>query len=471
MNATPSPVHTPISRRDFLRLAGVAAGVTLLAACSPAAPNSADSTQAPVDQRDQAPAKEDITISWWNQFGSSVEEAVTQIVNDFQASHPHIKVEFELSGGPPGGGEYTEVLLARIAAGNPPDSATLWSPPSQFGIRGALTAIDTMMAGADTATPDAFYEGVLKSCQWQGKTYGLPASAGAGCIFYNKEALEAKGIPTDRESFPTTWNEIKDLSAELTVWEGDELVSAGFVPWTAGWLNPVWSQLNGGLFFNASELKYELDSEENVAWLNYWVSYLDDLYRGNIETFNLFGAFGDVYPESAFALGINTIDHSGSWACTDVELPFEWEVARMPVGPTGTVSKTGYWPNWWVLPNGGAHPEEAFQLSEYFCTDGWVTWYRRVMDTPAWRNFPEGVVTEKLSQVVGDERAHDIHGFFADYLNNAAEMWTSPIEDFANDTFNSALDEVLHKTKTSSQALAEAQALCQSRLDETLKDL
>lgn len=471
MNEKPSPLYASLSRREFLRIAGLAAGATLLAACAPSTPGTTP-TEETVDQPTGPTTQEQVTISWWNQFSTPIcQETFPVVINEFETKYPNIKVEFEISGGPPGGGSYTEVLLARIAAGNPPDTATMWSPPSQFGARGALTAIDSMMESAELARPDAFYEGVIKSCQWQGKTYGLPASAGAGCIFYNKTAFEERGIPAEREDFPTTWDGIRELSAELTVWEGDELKTAGFVPWGAGWLNPVWSQLSGGQFFDAGELKYKIDSDENIEWMNYWLSYLNDQYRGDIERFNLFGSFGSVYPETGFALGISTIEHEGSWACTDVEFTFDWEIAKLPYSPRVTKSKTGYWPNWWVMPRGVPHPQEAFLLCEYFCTEGWVTWYKQVMDTPAWKGFPEGVITERLIDVVGLERAEDIHLFFADYLNDAAEMWTSPIEDFANDTFNSALDEILHKTKTPAVALAEAQALCQSRLEETLRDL
>ena len=69
------------------------------------------------------------------------------------------------------------------------------------------------------------------------------------------------------------------------------------------------------------------------------------------------------------------------------------------------------------------------------------------------------------------ERAQDIHDFFATYLEDGVAMWNSPIEDFASDTIGAAIDEVLHEVKTAGEALAEAQALCQSTLDETLHKL
>jgi ABC-type glycerol-3-phosphate transport system substrate-binding protein len=99
------------------------------------------------------PPAEKVKISWCNQFSTPLcQELFPRIVGDFMTLNPNIEVEFEITGGPPGGGDYTEVLLARIAAGNPPDSITLWSPPSQFGAQGALMAIDSYIASAKVAT-------------------------------------------------------------------------------------------------------------------------------------------------------------------------------------------------------------------------------------------------------------------------------------------------------------------------------
>jgi multiple sugar transport system substrate-binding protein len=462
-----------ISRRDFLRLASLAGSATILAACVPqqAAPAPTPDSQESAEQVQEPaePEQEAVTISWWNQFSTpTTQEVFPMVVGEFEALYPWVTIEFEISGGPPGGGEYIEVLLARIAAGNPPDTITLWTPPSQFGARGSLLEIDDRMVGAKWATPDAFFEGPLKSCQWQGKTYGLPASAGAGCIFINVPKFEEMGVSTNREDFPKTWDELKALSEQFVIWEGDELKQAGFVPWTDGWLKPVWSELNGGKLYDVDANRYVLDSEQNIEWLSEWVKWLDDQYGGDIETLNLYGNWSDVYPDSAFQLEQSAMATSGSWACTDAEIPFEWEVVKLPVGPSGSTSKTGFWPNWWAIPKGVPHPDEGFLFSEYLCTQGWVTWYKAVMDTPAWKDFPADVLTQKLVDDMGQEKAEEIHNFFAEYLEDAAGMWNSPVEDFASDTLDAAIDEVLHKTKPPAEALAEAQALIQANLEETL---
>ncbi|MEM7029743.1 MAG: substrate-binding domain-containing protein [Chloroflexota bacterium] len=459
--------HQPaktLSRRDFLRVTGLATSAAVLSACAVQAPQ-----QAAEQSAGDAPANEAVTIAWWNQFSTdTTQQIIPPIVDLYEENNAGVSVEYEISGGPPGGGDYIEVLLSRIAAGNPPDSITLWSPPSQFGARGSLAEIDEFMESAEYAKPDAFFDAPLNSCKWEGKTYGLPASAGAGTIFINKAMFEDAGLSSAREDFPTTWEGLQEISEQLNVWEGDELSRAGIVPWTASWLKTVWSNLNGGNIFDADAGAYALNSDENVEWLTHWVNWLDDQYGGDIETLNLWGAWGGVYPGEAFNLEQSAMAIEGSWGLTDAGLTFDWEVVKFPIGPSGNRSVTGFWPNWFSVPAGAPNPTEAFRFCEHFCTKGWEIWYRAIMDTPAWRDFPEDILTEKLIEEQGEERARDLHNFFAEYLEDGAAMWNSPIEDFASDTIDAAIDEILHTTKSPADALAEAQDLVQSRLEETL---
>jgi multiple sugar transport system substrate-binding protein len=360
------------------------------------------------------------------------------------------------------------VLLARIAAGNSPDVTTLFSPPVPFAARGSLLEIDDLMASAQWAKADAFYAAPLKSCQWQGKTYGLPSSAGPGAIFIAVDKFKEKGISTKTEDFPKTWDDLKTLSAEFVVWENDELKQAGFVPWANDWLYPAWSGLNGGTLFDAENITYALDSEQNVEWLNYMVQWLDEQYGGDIEKFNLYGQWSGAYPDSAFHQGKAALVQDGSWVTTDAEIPFEWEIYKFAAGPSGSASVTGFWPNWWAIPAGSPHPKESFLFIEFFATKGWETWYQYIMDTPVWKDFPADVLTKKLVDQVGEERAKEVHQFFTGYLENAVEMWTSPIEDFAKSTLGSAVDQVLHKTKSPAEALGEAQGIVKAKLQETV---
>lgn len=469
---------SPTSRRRFLQVLALSGGAAILAACGGAAspaptavPAAAAPTAAPAPTSAPAqvePSGGQVTIEWFNPYTTATtQEILPLMVGEFEKQNPNIKVKYEN----PGNGEgYVESLLARVAGGNPPDIATLFAPPVEYAARGSLLAIDDFMAAATTAKPDAFFSSPLKSCQWQGKTYGLPSSAGAAAIYFNTQQFKDKGIPTDRAAFPKTMDEIKALSKEFITTKNGAIETAGFVPFAGNsWMYPAWSAMYGGQIFDAKANKYMIESDANVTWLNDWLGWLNDLYGGDLEALNVAGNWAGTYPDSAFNLKRASMAGEGSWSSTDAEIPFEWEVAKLPIGVGGTKSLTSFWPNWWAVPKGTKQPEAAFKFIEFVSTTGWETWYRFIMDTPSWKQFPSTVLTTKLIDQVGQARAENVNTFFADYLNDAVEMWTSPVESFASETLTSAVGEVLNKKKSPKEALAEAQKICQAKLDETLK--
>jgi multiple sugar transport system substrate-binding protein len=327
------------------------------------------------------------------------------------------------------------------------------------------------MKAAKTAKPDAYYPAAIKSCQWQGKTYGLPASAGAGAMFINTKLFGDKKVSAKREDMPKTWDDWKAVSSQFI--EKDDkggYKQIGCAPFVGNsWLYPVWSASFGGKLYDPASNTYAIDSTENQIWLEYWVKWLDDQYGGNFEALRTSGNWEGTYPNSGFNLGHSAMSIEGSWATTDADIPFTFEVTRFPVGPGATKSFTGFWPNWFMVPKGAKHPDEAFKFMEYLTTTGWVTWYKAIMDTPAWKDFPKDVLTDKLIKSVGPEKGLDYHKFFADYLNDAADMWNSPIEQFARDTMGSAVDEILSKKKTVKEGLATAQKACAEKLAQTVK--
>ncbi|MGH2602547.1 MAG: ABC transporter substrate-binding protein, partial [Dehalococcoidia bacterium] len=249
--------RSPMSRRHLLGTAGVGGG--LLAAgmagtCRPA--------------RAALPAAQDaVTITFWTPGGSPAYcEVHAEIAADYSAENPGTTVDFQCGTGQE---QFTERFLGSIAAGNPPEATVLWDTPVSFGVRGSLLAIDDLMAGAQYAQEENWPPVVLQSCQAGGQTFGLPVAAGSYAMWYNRELFDARGIPSDRASFPKTWDDMRALSKEFTEWDGDRLVSAGFVPWYDPYTLPIWSALNGGQLFDAANQRYTLDSEANVAMMEY----------------------------------------------------------------------------------------------------------------------------------------------------------------------------------------------------------
>jgi multiple sugar transport system substrate-binding protein len=469
--------QTGLSRRAFLKWTGMGAAVTVLAAC--AAPQSAGSG----GQAKSAAAGEKISLSFWTPGGSKIFcEGFGTIAKNYEQLNPNIQIEETKCG--TGDQNFNEVLLSSIAAGNAPDSTILWTSPAAFGARKALVELDTLMAGSKYSQKDAWPEGVLASCMFGSKTFGLPVTAGTYAIFYNEEMFEAAGLSSKREDFPKTWDELRKVSQKLTKWNGDTLESAGFIPWGdlytgQQYILPIWSALNGSQVYDAENQKYLLDNETNQATMNYALTWLNEEYQGDINKVTKSGNWGalpDSDPDkrpAAFAEGKLAMRTDGFWYCGDmynVELKFKrWNVASFPVGPIGKQTTSGYWPNWLVVPKGSKHPEDAFKYLDYMAAEGIKVWFANIPDLPTNKHVPTDLLPKLTTEKRGEEFTKDVTNFFHKQLDVATPMWNSPVQDFANDQVGRALENIYAKKSTPKDALAEAQKACQAELDKLLK--
>ncbi len=465
--------RSTLSRRAFLQFASAGAGLTLLAAC--AAPGGQPASGG--SESGAATTGDTVSLSFWTPGGSQVYcQGFGTIAANYKELNPNITIEEAQCG--TGEQNFNEVLLARVAAGNPPDATIIWTSPAAFGARNALVELDELMAGSQYSQKEAWPEGVLASCIFAGKTYGLPVAAGTYAMFYNEVLFEAKGISSKREDFPKTWDELRALSKEFTVWNGDTMESVGFIPWDEDqYTLPIWSALNGTQLYDAETQKYLLDDAGNLEMMEYALAWLDEEYQGDITKVNTAGNWstytdGEGRPP-AFQEGRMAMMTGGFWLCGDmyaVESTFErWNVAPFPVGPNGTETVSGYWPNWLVVPKGSSNPEEAFKYLDYMSAEGIKVWFANVPDLPTNKNVSTDLFPALMAEKRGEEVAREVTDFFRGQLNIATPMWNSPVQDFANDQIGRILEQIYTKTVDPITALAEAQQACQAELDSLLQ--
>jgi ABC-type glycerol-3-phosphate transport system substrate-binding protein len=473
-----------ISRRDLLRGGALAAAGSVLAACQTKTVEVTREVEKVVKETvmetvveketvvvEVPQEMEPVTLEFWSEWSDPTRIWLEAMAEDFTSRHPNITINLSLQ---PGGGDYQEFLLTRIAAGEPPSFAHSFDAAVVFGARGAAYELNDLMATAEYAQEDAYWPLALKTCKWRGKVYGLPFSTACYLIYYNVDAFEEKGISTAREDFPTTWDDMRALSQEFLEWDGDELKSFGIVPWNEQWHQPSWMGSNGspGYFSQDDEL-YTINHPLNVETLEYWVRWLDEDFRGDWEYLSTLDPSGPRSP--AMKSGQQSFGIDGSWSVGNAGMapgtvPFNWEVVRFPLGPDGTQTKAAFWPNWFFVPAGSPHPEEGFLATEYYTTIGHNIHFLYHYEQPTgWKNFDRNKVSAQFADWYGVERARELNNYFIEYVEDgAAEMWTSPIESFANDQIGAALDEILFKQKTPQQALDDAQKIVQARFEEEI---
>lgn len=455
------------SRRRFMQLATGAAAVGAGAGAGILAPRFGGS---------RANAQDATEISFWTPGGSGPFcEGFGEIAANYEAAHPGITLGETQCG--TGEQNYNEVLLARIAAGNPPDATVLWTNPASFAVRGALEPLDELMAASVNSQIENWPENVLASCQYQGQTYGLPATAGTYAVNYNQEWFDKEGIPSDRASFPKTWTELRALSKQLTYWNGDTLETMGALPKPSDAVEfAIISASNGGTIYDAANNKYTIDSDQNVEMMDFFVSWLDEDFKGDWQKVLQSGNWSEITVDGKppkFQEGKLAMDRTGFWITGEFYAHIEptftnWDSAAYPMGPSGTAVTSGYWPNWLVIPKGTKHVKEAFDYLDYMCVDGIKVWFDKIPDLPTNKKVPL-LIPQIAVDKRGEAFAEDITQFFRGLLDIATPMWTSPVADFGNDQINQAIEKIMYKQSTPKDALAEAQSAAQDELDRVLK--
>ena len=212
---------------------------------------------------------EDVEITLWTYpIGSWTDDAVVKdLLADFNAVHPEIKVNVQFLDYVAGDDQVTTAIEAKTT----PD--IIFEGPERlvanWGAKGKMLPLNELF---EEEAGKAIYEGVAGSCKGRdGNYYEYPLCMTAHCMVINKKAFEAADA-------------MQYIDAEKHTWttEGFEnackaLAATGFTPVTGivycggqggdqGTRALVYN-LYSGRFTNEDFTKYTIDSEENIKGL------------------------------------------------------------------------------------------------------------------------------------------------------------------------------------------------------------
>lgn len=205
-----------ISRREFIKAAGLASGAAVLAACAPSAP----ATQAgkATEAATSAPAaKEAVTITFTGWGGAEEDAGVKAAVKYFQDQTPDIKVNWIQIPD-----NYAQKILAMIAAGTPPDDAFCDNGTYGDYVHRKLLMDITNQLQADPVlgAPNYFIEPQESNrCVVNGKWYGIGSCWVAAHLYYNNDVFKKAGItpPSNDPDKAWDWATFLDTAKKLTV--------------------------------------------------------------------------------------------------------------------------------------------------------------------------------------------------------------------------------------------------------------
>ncbi len=147
-----------------------------------------------------------VTVSL-NGWGDPVErQLLQQVLNNFEAKHPGIKVKYDVIAD-----QYMDVLKTRLIGDTAADVFYLDALEAPLLMsHGVLEPLDAYI---NTEFDLADFEvRLLNAFKQNGKIYGLPKDFSTLVLFYNKKAFQASGLSRP----PQTWDELREASKKLS---------------------------------------------------------------------------------------------------------------------------------------------------------------------------------------------------------------------------------------------------------------
>ena len=300
-------------------ITAIAAAVTLLLSTTACSGSDEPSTGEVSD-----PASASGTVTWWDTSDATSEAPTFRaLVEQFQAKHPKIKVNYV---NVPFSDAQQKFKTAAQGGNGAPDvlrSDVGWTPG--FAEQGYLLALD----GAPALDQmDDFLPGPLGTAQYKGKTYGAPQVTDTLGLLYNKALLTKAGIT----AAPKTWAELKTAGQALKAKAGVDGV----------YLNPDGYFLQPFLYGEGADMadiigkKITINSPEAVKA----VGIAQDLLKSGAAAQP---AYTDGYSnmQAAFKGGKVGMIINGPWSVADINTGSAFTdkanlgIAAVPAGSTG----------------------------------------------------------------------------------------------------------------------------------------
>jgi multiple sugar transport system substrate-binding protein len=258
----------------------------------------------------------------------------------------------------PGGSEtagYQDTLIAEIEAGTAPD--VFWIPGTdiaRFAEAGLILNLAEVAAADADYSQDDFYAGPMSFLttsieEGTDALWGLPRDVSAFALYYNADLFEEAGVDLPGGE-DWTWERFSEAANAITEL-GDEIYGFGMNAWWANW--GYFVNAAGSGFFTEDFMGCGLANEGTVAGLQAAV----DLFES-----------GAAIPwgtdsEPPFLAGNVGMFMNGRWATpgTLANADFNWNVAPLPIGPSGEATNWLFWGAYVVNAN-TEYPAEAWDL-------------------------------------------------------------------------------------------------------------
>lgn len=322
-------VQNNMSRREFLRLAGVgAAGLAagpLLSSCAPKPQPTVMPTEAVVAEPTAVPTAvpptavpvEKAKIVWWTEATEeSTQNALVDLfVKPFNESHEAVELELLFEA------DLVEKVKTAVAGGGGPDIIETAGPTVNIEFFNAGYAYELDALADKYGWREIMHPWAISNGTTQGKLISVQLTQETMMMVYNKGLLQEKGW-----QLPATPSELAALA--------DKCLADGIVPYASfhGWPlyhSVLWNDYASALsVYKWLTNQIPFTSEEFIGAADYFKMMIDKQWLGD-KVWDM--GFGDEW--ALLSTGKALMKMDGSWAFkTGAEAfkNFDWDVAPLP---------------------------------------------------------------------------------------------------------------------------------------------
>jgi ABC-type glycerol-3-phosphate transport system substrate-binding protein len=384
-----------------------------------------------------------------------MEDAMTEVIDQFEAEHPGIRVELVTSGGSgimirigngAGQGDIDDVLDEREKYATSADVLAVSSSDLSPEVTRAGYFLD--LSPLINSDPDLdssdFYTGVWKSFQWDNGFWALPVAADPILILYDRAAFDEAGL-----IYPDTWqtaDDVENAIRTLTRLNPDGTVAS------PGLLN-IDANINSLLVALLGQGLYDDTVVPSVPRYN--VAGLEDLLTAWAQM-QIDGLFNPPVSDSDTAPILNAPLQIGrsafSFAPDDGDSPV-MTPALLPGGRAG-LDVSGF-----AVSSGTQNPEAAYALAE-FLTNSPQAVGSFFGNTSARRSLADAQ-TNQGAEIIGGQQSPELAALIPTALENGIPVGETRFSEY----LNQAVSIMVQDGVDASTALQEVEDTALARLD------
>jgi multiple sugar transport system substrate-binding protein len=264
-----------------------------------------------------------VTLTMWTGFTGGDRPGYAQIVKDFNASHPNIKVVQTVESWD----TIQQKLPTAWLTGSGPDIAAPSSDPNVIANYVKTNSVLPIVTGSGDSKVNAseLAPAAVKELTYKGKLYAIPANFASLSLYYNKKMFAAAGIANP----PATVAEFEADAQKLTLNNGKTQYGLSLADNQTIQMWPILQWLTGGDIVNAKGCSV-LTSAASQAGLQTWANLVKD---DHISPVGQTGAEAD----SLFAAGKAAMELNGPWAApTYTAAKVDFGIATVPLAADGS---------------------------------------------------------------------------------------------------------------------------------------